>query len=347
MDQRVVERGIENAALLRGPSFDADPAEVGGPLRAGGGMDLFEIEALLLRIEVFPGIVDADKGDADLQQHLLPGLQLVEMEPVTDVVSGELAGIGGVELVLPGIAVPGGLGRHRALLFPVAGTVRKPVDAKDEIDREHGLAVVAEGSHELGALNFDGADPAESRSAFIGQALAEVHEDTAPAAREGVLFEGGPAGGGQFGTDAAGKIDAVVARACRFVLVSAAVDMVVDLQGAGCRHRQDGTEIGAADTGEIDVRKAGKIPVLMDIGRAPPLAVLVAGVERRAHDIEGRYAHHPVRGQGAGVAGAVVCGPDEGIDAVDRLLRKKGQGGQRQGRKQGEAFHHSWIRVPS
>ena len=149
MDQAMVERRIEYPALLRGAAFDPDPAEVGGPLRPGGGMDPGEVEAFLLRIEVLAGILDADEGYARLELHLLARFEPVEMEPVADVVTGELAGVGGVELVLAGIGVPGGLCRHRALFLPIAGAVRNATDADDEIDREHGLAVVAKGSHEL------------------------------------------------------------------------------------------------------------------------------------------------------------------------------------------------------
>ena len=339
VDEAVVERRIEHRPLLRGAAFDPDAAEVGSPLRPGGLTDFVKLEGPLFLFEILAGIVDADEGDAHLEPDLLPRLELVEMEPVADVVAGELAGIGGIDLILACIGVPGGLGRHRALLFPVAGAVGHAADADDEIDREHGLAVVAEGAHELHALDLGGIDAADHGPAFVGQALAEVDQDVALAAGEGVLLEGGPAGGGQLRPDAAREVDAVIARGRRLVFIGAAVDVVIDLQRTRGRHRQDGPEIGTADAGQVDMGEAGEVAVLLLVGRAPPVAVLVPEVELRAHDVEGRDAHHAVRHQGAGVAGAVVRGADEGVDAVHGVLRRQGQCGQQQAGEQEDSSH--------
>ena len=242
------------------------------------------------------------------------------MEPVANVVAGEFAGIGRIELVLAGIGVPGGLGRHRALLFPVACAGGDAVDAGHEIDREYGLGRIAEGAHELRAFDLGGVDPADRRTALVGEAFAEVHEDIALPGREGVSFDGRAAGGAHFGLDAARQIQRIVARGGHLVRILAAVDMIVHLERARSRHCQDGSEIGAADAGEVDVREAGEVLVFINIRRAPPAAVLVPGVELRAHHIERRNTHHAVRRHRPGVARPEVRRPDERIDAVDRLL---------------------------
>ncbi len=189
MDERMVEGGVEDGLLLFGAAGNADAPQLLLPGLFRRIADGREVKAGLLRIQILPRIVDAHEGNAHLDQDLFSLGEVLVAEPVADIVPGKLPGIGLVQFVPAGIAVPGRLGRHRPLLLPVAAPFRGLAHAKDEVHREHGVPVVAERAHEFGSLDLRVGNPPEGRAGFVGQAFAQVHQDVAGTAGEGIAFQ--------------------------------------------------------------------------------------------------------------------------------------------------------------
>ena len=313
MDQGMVQGGVEDGFLILGPARHADAAQL---LLPGLGRCVLhgrEVEAFLLRLQVLPRIVDAHKRNAHLHHHLLALGQILIAEPVADVVAGEFAGIGLIQFVPARIGIPGGFGRHRPLLFPVAATVRRLAHAQDEVHREHRVPVVAERAHQLGAFDFGIGNPAHRGTRFVGQAFAQVHEDVAGPCGEGVPFQRRPRSGRGLRQDAAREEVGIVAGRGFLLGILAAVGVIIDLQRPCGGHGQDGAQFRAADTGKVHMGIAREIGILFHIRRGPPAAVLVPGVEAGAHHVEGRHAHQSVRRHGAGVARPEIGRADERI----------------------------------
>ncbi len=340
MDERMVEGGVEDGFLLLGAAGDPDAPQLLLPGLFGGGLQAGEIKAGLLRLQVLAGVVDAHEGHAHLNHHLLALGEILVAEPVADVIAGKLPGIGLVEFVASRIGIPGRLRGHRPLLLPVTAPLRRLAHAKDEVHREYGVPVVAERAHELAALDFRVGHPADRGPRFVGQAFAQVHEDVAGAAGEGVAFQGGAGRRRRLRPDAARKLQGVIARVGGFVLIFRPVLVIIYLQRTGGGHRQDRAQFRTAHAGEVDMGETGEVTVFLHVRSGPPAAVLVPGVEAGAHHVERRDAHQAVRRDGAGVARSEVGGTDEGVHIFH--LRVQGSGHEK-GR--GKAFntHNGWL----
>ena len=313
MQEGVVQGGVEDGALVVGAAFDGYTAQVVVPVFIGLLADLVKGEALLLGFQVLPGAFDAYEGYAHLHLDLLSGLQVLVVEPVANVVSAELAAVVGVDLILAGIGVPGGFGRHRALLFPVTGAGGGLAHAHHEVHREHGVPVVAEGAHQLEAFDLRGRNLPYRSAALVGEAFAQVQEDVTLTAGEGVALQGGAEGGGGFGLDAVQKFNAIVTGMSHLIAVLATIYMIVYLQRPGGGHGEKRSQFRAAHTGKVHVREAGEETVLSHIRGAPPAAVLVPRVQLRAHHVERAHAHKPVGHHGAGIARAKVGRANERV----------------------------------
>ena len=202
MQEGVIEGRVEDGALVRGAAFNLYAAQVLLPGSIGLLADTAKVKALLLGLQVLAGIGDAHKGNTHLHLYLLSGLQALIVEPVADIVSTEFFGVVGVNLILAGIGIPGRLGRHRALLFPVAGRCGSLAHPQHKVQREHGVPVVAEGAHQLEAFDLRSGNLPHRGAALVGEAFPQVEEDVALAAGERVALQGGTGGGGGFGLDA-------------------------------------------------------------------------------------------------------------------------------------------------
>ena len=340
MDQSVIEGGVKDGFLILRAAGHADAAQLFLPGLGRRRADPVEVESLLLGLQVLPRIVDAHEGNAHLQHHLLALGEVFVAEPKADVLAGEIAGIGLVQLVAARIGIPGGLGGHRPLLLPIAAAVRRLAHAQDEVHREHRIPVVTERAHQLDSLDFRRGNPADHGARLVGQAFAQVHEDIAGSGREGVPLQRGPGGGGDLRQDAARQPVGIVAGVRLLFGILAAIGVIIHLQRSRGGHRQDGTEFRAADAGQVHMGKAREIAVLFHVRRGPPAAVLVPGVEAGAHHIERRYAHQSVRRHGTGVAGPEIGRADERVHILGLGEERPGQeqGGQ------GESNTHSgWL----
>ena len=116
----VIKSGIEHFLLLLGAALDLDSGQVCVPGSIGIGLNLVEIEALLLCFQVHSGILAAYEGNSYLDHNLLTFSDIVIAEPETYIVSGNFACISCVEFILALVRVPGSFCCHRTLFFPVA-----------------------------------------------------------------------------------------------------------------------------------------------------------------------------------------------------------------------------------
>ena len=249
MDEGMIQRRVEDGLLVGRAAFHLHAAQVLLPGSIGLPPHALEGEALLLRIQVPAGIVDAHERDAHLHQHFLSGLEAVVVEPIADIVSAEFPGVVLINLVLAGIGIPGGFGGHGTLFFPITDGIRGLAYPQHEVQREHGVAVVAEGAHELESLDFRIAHLFNCGAALVGEALSQVQEDIALSTGEGIALYGTAGGGGGFGLDAAQQLYAVITGMRHLVLVFTAIDMVVHLQRPGGGHGEEGAQLRAAHAG--------------------------------------------------------------------------------------------------
>ena len=246
-------------------------------------------------------------------------------EPIANVVTGQFPGIGLIELVTSCISIPGGFGRHRTLLLPIAAPVWCLAHAQDEIHRKHGFPVVAEGPHQLRAFDLPVGNPADRGARFVGQAFSQVYEDVAGPGGEGVPLDGGSGRGGHFCQNACGKPVGIVARTGFLLFILRTIRVIVDFQRPGRGHGQERPQFRAADPGQVHVGIAREVAVLRHIRRGPPAAVLVPGVETGAHHVEGAHAHQPVRRHGTGIARAEVGRADERVHISGLGSERQGQ----------------------
>ena len=322
----MVKRRIEDGLFVIRAAFYPDTAQMLRPKCVGPGTDLVEAEARgLLGIQVLPRIFNAYEGNAQLEENLLSLCQGIVVEPAADVVTAEFPRIVFINLVLPGIGIPGSLGRHGPLLFPVAGGRRNLTHPQHKVDGENGLPVVAEGSHELGAFHLSGRYPPHGGAALVGEALPQIEEDVALPAGERVALDGGARGSAYLGPDAAEKFQRVVARMRHLILVFSSVHVIVYLERARGGHGEKGPQLRAAHAGKVHMRKACKIAVFLHIGRAPPPAVLVPGIHGGTHHVERAHAHHAVGRDGTGIASAEVGRADKGIHPLVLGLSAQGE----------------------
>ena len=337
MQEGVIERRVEDGTLVRGAAFDLYAAQVLLPGSIGLLADTAKVKALLLGFQVLAGIGDAHKGNTHLHLYLLSGLQALVVEPVADIVSTEFFGVVGINLILVGIGIPGRLGRHRALFFPVAGRCGSLAHPQHKVQREHGVAVVAEGAHQLEAFNLRSGNLPHRGATLVGEAFPQVEEDVTLAAGERVALQGGTGGGGSFGLDAIQKLYAIVAGMGYLVAVFATIYMIVYLQRPGGGHSKQRPQFRTAHAGEVHVRETGEEAVLGHIRGTPPAAVLVPGIELRAHHVERTHAHKAVGHHGAGIAGAKVRRADKGVHPFGLGIKCSGK--HQRCSKGGQAFH--------
>ena len=325
VDEGVVQGRIEDGFLVVGATFHFDAAQVLLPGLFGRFPHIGEVEALLFGVQILAGVLYAHKGNANLNQQFFAGGQIVVVEPAANVVAAHLTRVLLVNLVLAGIGIPGGLGGHRTLFLPVTGSIRGLAHPQNKIKGEHGIAVIAESAHKLATLQFRGRYPPHRGTALVGEAFAQVQQDVAFSAREGVALQGRARGGGNFGKNAVEQLYGIVSGMRYFVLVLTAVDMIIHLQRTRSGHGKQAPQLRTAHAGQIHVGKAGDETVFGHIRGAPPAAVLVPGIQLRAHHVEGSHAHKAVGRHGAGVAGAKVGRADKRVHPLGLGVQVGGQ----------------------
>ena len=327
MDQCMVQSRVEDLSLVVRAALDADAPQVGIPARPGLRTDRVEGGVgRLFGLEVAPGILHRDVGDAHPHLQLFALCKVVVREPVAHIVTGQLTAVFRVDLVPSVVGGPLGLdARHRALLLPVARSARRFRDPQHEVDREDLLGVVAERTEELHPLDLRGIYTAHHRPRFVRQPLAQVQQQVTLAARKRIAFDRRAGRGRGFGPDAVlPEGHGIVARRGRFVAVRRAVFAVIDLQLTRRGHRQQRSHVGTPHAAQRPVGESREEPVVVLIGGGPPAGILVVAVLLGAHDVERHDRHHAVGGHGPGVRRPEVGRPDKGIDPVGRLLRPKG-----------------------
>ena len=118
-------------------------------------------------------------------------------------------------------------------------TVGAAVDAHDEIDGEHGLRIVAEGSQQFGAFQLMVVDKAHGGPALIGEAFAQIEQQMALACGIGETLTRRAWCGGKLAVDTIFfQVYAVIARRGLLCPHHRTVAVVVDIQGTGRRHEQ-------------------------------------------------------------------------------------------------------------
>ena len=167
MDQQVIEAGVENGPLVGSATLDLYSRQVVVPLRAGSGLDLFEVEAGYLVVHVLASVFYADIRDTQLDLNAL-ALFGVVVEPDADVIAAHLTGIFLIDLVFARVDIPFSLDAfHFPLLFPVTHLFGRLAYFHDKIDGEDRLRIVAESTEQLASLDLRIIDDTYRRACLI------------------------------------------------------------------------------------------------------------------------------------------------------------------------------------
>ena len=139
--------------------------------------DFVEGKLALFAVEVEACIFGADIGDTDSHFNLFAFIEIVETEPISDVIARDFPAIISVNLILALVFVPFCLHSvFRGLLFPISPIRRCAAHAKNEIDRKNSLGRVAECAEEFHTFDFGFTHPAHHRSGFVCEAFPKVQE---------------------------------------------------------------------------------------------------------------------------------------------------------------------------
>ena len=149
MDQKVIERRVEDGTLVGRSTFDFYDTQSLLPAILCRAADGGEVQRGLLCREVQQGILFADEGDARLDVKRLSWLG-VKGEPYAYIITADSLTVGRVDLVLTVVVIPFRFYPfHSGLLLPVARFRCAATDADGEVLVEDGLRGVAEGAHQL------------------------------------------------------------------------------------------------------------------------------------------------------------------------------------------------------
>ena len=340
MNQQVIEGRVEHRLLLLRATLYLDTSQVADPGCTGISQHLIKVLFTLFFLQVETGIGHADKRYAQLHLYLLALSQLV-VEVEADVIASHLLLVVGIALVLAAVSIPLSLHTHGALLLPVTCRGRQLVDAHHEVDREDGLRVVAEGAEQLASLPLAGARLADKGTTLVSQSLTQIEENMPLAFGKGKATHPTTHRGSHLGTDAiARQVIGEIARRGLLLFITATVLLVIHRQFAGGRHQQQRTQLRTAHSTQVDMSIAGKIAVVILVGRGPPAGILVILVVRRAHHIEGHHRHHTTRANCSGVTGSVVGGTNKWVHVVQQFaVRHSARHGRNEQQDKKKSFH--------
>ena len=325
MNEAVVHRRIEHTLLFFRTALHTDARQVGVPLVAGFRTELFESRAeRLFLLQIQTGVLHTDEGHTDthLDDFILGR---VEREPCADIVTTHVTGIRLVKLVLAGGIVPLCLHTHRTHHLPETTFGGHFVDTHHEIDGEHRIGHIAEGTEQLGAFDFTVIDKTNGRTAFISQAFTEVHQDIALSGGEGETCETGTRSGGQLTLDAVlVELVGIITRSGKLIAIHTAVVLIVHIQFSGSRHQQQRTQFRTSHTAQVHMGETGQVLVVKLIRSGPPSLVLIDFILRRVtHHIKRSDGHHALRTQRSRIGRTIVGRTHKRIHIVHRFLLRR------------------------
>ncbi len=321
MDKRVVQRSIEHFFLLFRTAFHLDTRQVTVPSGDSISVHLVEVKSALLGVQIHSGVLAAHERNSKFDLYLLTLGHIVEAVPESDIVSLNLACISGVQFIFPLVFVPSSLSRHRTLFLPVSGTRRSLADTHHEIDWEHSLGIVAEGSQHLRAFDFGLAHLLHHCSGLVGKSLAEIYQYVRLTGSESISLYACAFCCCHLCLDAiSDKSVGIISRRSALGRIFRAIFPVVHFKSSRCRHSEKRTQFRASHSAQIHVRETCKELIFIAIWSGPPSAVLVPYILVRTHNVERRNAHHTVRAYGTRICRAEVGCPDKRIHIPHRRI---------------------------
>ncbi|MPM67088.1 hypothetical protein SDC9_114005 [bioreactor metagenome] len=198
MDERMIKCGIENHFLVGGTSFNPYTGKLFLPAFAGSSPDLIKLKAVLLGLQVFAGIGSAYEGNPDLYFDGFTRFNIVR-KVGSDIVSGNIPPITGVNFPCACRTVPGSLCCHFALFLPISGSQRWFADTHHKINGKNRLRVVTKSPQHFHPLNFGITDATHPGTTFVGKPFPQVQQYICVPFRKGKTGDTRACSGRNFG----------------------------------------------------------------------------------------------------------------------------------------------------